>query len=163
MRIGMVVGSRHGATREIGAVLAEELAAAGHEVLDVDPEEFLGPVGLDALVIGSAIYAGRFVPAVSEVLERHLGALREMPVWVFWSGPIGHGSGASGQAQDVRRQLERLRPRGTREFGGRLERAELVLRERAAVEQVGAEYGDFRDFEAVRAWAAEILEDLRGS
>jgi len=161
MRVLMVVGSRHGATQEIGEVIAEVLAEAGHEVVGVDPDDFSGVVGFDAVILGSAIYYGHFVPAVSELLARHAGSLASIPLWVFWSGPLGNRGVPRGSVEGMDEVIEKLRPRGVREFDGRIDRGELGLRERAVVSLVGADYGDFRDFDEVRAWAQEIVEELR--
>ena len=160
MRILMVVGSRHGSTQEIGKVIAEVLADAGHDVVEQDPDEFTSTVGFDALVLGSAIYYGRWVPAVRELVERHAGALAAMPLWVFWSGPLGSKGVPRGSVEGMDELLDRLQPRGFREFDGRLDRGDLGLRERAVVSLVGADEGDYRDFDEIREWAGHIARDL---
>lgn len=160
MRILMVVGSRHGATREIGDVIAEVLTGAGHDVVLRDPDDFTGPGGGDAVVLGSAIYYGRFVPAVRELIERHAGALAATPLWLFWSGPLGDKGVPRGSVEGMDELLDRLRPRGFREFEGRLDRGDLGMRERAVVSLVGAEQGDYRDFDEVREWAGQIAREL---
>jgi len=162
MRVLMVVGSRHGATREIGEVVAEVLTEAGHEVVERDPDDFTNTVGFDALVLGSAIYYGRLVPAVRELIERHAGSLTAVPLWVFWSGPLGNKGVPRGSVEGMEELMERLRPRGFHEFEGRVDRGELGMRERAVVSLVGADYGDYRDFDEVREWAATIVEELAG-
>ncbi|NLF04958.1 MAG: flavodoxin [Actinomycetales bacterium] len=163
MRVLMVVGSRHGATQEIGDAVAEVLADAGHEVVGRDPDDFTSVAGFDAMVLGSAIYYGRWVPAVRELVERHAGSLAAIPLWVFWSGPLGSKGVPRGSVEGMDELLERLRPRGFREFDGRIDRGELGMRERAVVSLVGADYGDYRDFDEVRAWAHEIVEELGGT
>lgn len=160
MRILMVVGSRHGATQEIGKVIAEVLAEAGHDVLEQDPDDFTSTVGFDALVLGSAIYYGQWVPAVRELVERHAGALAAVPLWVFWSGPLGSKGVPRGSVEGMDELLDRLQPRGFREFDGRLDRGDLGLRERAVISLVGADEGDYRDFDEIREWAGQIVRDL---
>jgi len=160
MRILMVVGSRHGSTREIGEVIGEVLAAAGHEVVERDPDDFTSTSGFDAMILGAAIYYGRWVPAVRELVERHAGSLAAIPLFVFWSGPLGTKGVPRGSVEGMDELLERLRPLSFREFDGRVERGELGMRERAVVALVGADYGDYRDFDEVRAWADEIVEEL---
>lgn len=162
MRVLVVVGSRHGATQEIGDVVGEVLTEAGHEVVERDPDDFTGVAGFDAMVLGSAIYYGRWVPAVRELVERHAGALAAIPLWVFWSGPLGTQGVPRGSVEGMDELMDRLRPRGHREFDGRLDRGDLGIRERAVVSLVGAEYGDYREFAEVRAWAGEIVDSLEG-
>lgn len=160
MRILMVVGSRHGATQEIGKVVAEVLADAGHVVVEQDPDEFTSTVGFDAMVLGSAIYYGRWVPAVRELVERHAGVLAAIPLWVFWSGPLGSKGVPRGSVEGMDELIDRLQPRGHREFEGRLDRHDLGMRERAVVSLVGADEGDYRDFDEIREWAGQIVRDL---
>lgn len=160
MRILMVVGSRHGSTQEIGEVVAEVLTEAGHDVVTQDPDDFTSTTGFDAMVLGSAIYYGRWVPPVRELVERHAGSLAATPLWVFWSGPLGTKGVPRGSVEGMDELLDRLRPRGFREFDGRVDRGELGMRERAVVSLVGAEYGDYRDFDDVRAWAHGIVDEL---
>jgi hypothetical protein len=50
--------------------------------------------------------------------------------------------------------------RGHRVFPGRLEKHLLGIGERAVVTAMRAPVGDFRDWEAVRAWAEEIAEEM---
>ena len=53
-----------------------------------------------------------------------------------------------------------LGPRGHRVFPGRLEPSRLSAPERAVVTAMRAPVGDFRDWDAVRTWAAEIAMAL---
>ncbi len=160
MRILMVVGSRHGSTHEIGEVIAEVLTSAGHDVVVQDPDDFTSTLGFDAMVLGSAIYYGRWVPAVRELVERHAGALAAIPLWVFWSGPLGAKGVPRGSVEGMDELIARLQPRGFREFDGRLDRGDLGMRERAVVSLVGADEGDYRDFDEIREWAGQIARDL---
>jgi menaquinone-dependent protoporphyrinogen oxidase len=47
-----------------------------------------------------------------------------------------------------------------RVFGGKLDKSEVGLNERAAVRFVGAPDGDNRDRAAIRDWAGEIAHEL---
>ena len=47
-----------------------------------------------------------------------------------------------------------------RQFAGKLDRSQLGLLERAMVRAVHAPDGDFRDWEEVSLWAAQIAETL---
>ena len=155
--------SRHGATREIAEAIAAELREAGHEVEDRPVEEVDGIDGYDAVVLGSAVYVGRWLPPARELVQERAEALSRRPVWLFSSGPVGDPPRPEGDAAvDVSEIATAVGAREHRIFPGRLDRAELGLRERAIVKVVGAQEGDARDWEAVGAWARGIAQALRG-
>jgi menaquinone-dependent protoporphyrinogen oxidase len=51
--------------------------------------------------------------------------------------------------------------RGHRTFVGKLDKSNLGLGERLVVKMVGVQEGDFRDWEAIRDWAREIVIALQ--
>ena len=55
---------------------------------------------------------------------------------------------------------ERLQPREHRMFFGALDRSKLGFGERMMVKAVNAPDGDFRDWNAISAWADEIGREL---
>ena len=66
MRVLVVVASKHGSTYEIAAAIAEELRGAQFTVdlHDLQAEGGVGDLaGYHAVVLGSAIYAGSWLPA----------------------------------------------------------------------------------------------------
>jgi len=161
MHVLVTVGSRHGSTREIGAGIAQVLERGGtHTVDQVDPDEVTSLAGYDAVVLGSAIYVDRLAESVRALVLRLGGALHELPVWLFWSGPIGLPLRPHGTPDDVDQLVRQLAPRGVRMFGGRLASAELDLAERSQVGPIEAPPGDYRDFETIDRWAEEIAVAL---
>ncbi|AEE46346.1 flavodoxin domain-containing protein [Cellulomonas fimi] len=160
MKILMTVASRHGGTREIGEVVAQTLRDAGHDVDETSPDDVEHVTGYDAVVIGSAVYVGRLAASVRDLVERQGAHLRSMPVWLFWSGPVGDPPMPPTVPDDVDVVAEHAGARETRCFVGRIERSELNLNERALVALVRAETGDYRDFEDVRSWADELVQRL---
>lgn len=156
MHVLVTTGSRHGSTREIGVAIAQVLERGGHTVEQVDPDEVTSLAGFDAVVLGSAVYVGQFTESVRALARRLEGALSELPLWLFWSGPLGTPARPVGEPDDVDFLVRRLSPRGVRMFGGRLAPTELGLTERAQIAGVDVEPGDYRDFEAIDAWARTI-------
>ena len=161
MTVLLTVASTHGATQAIGDVVADVLAEMGLQVDRREPEEVHDLAGVDAVVLGSAIYAGRWVASASELVDRLADVLRERPVWVFSSGPLGDPPRPEGTGPAIEEAVARLAPRDHRVFAGALDRDDLGLGERAVVKVVKAPYGDFRDWEAVTAWATAIGGALR--
>ena len=160
MRILVAVGSRHGATLDIGDEVAQVLARAGHTVDVLHAQDVRDVSGYGAVVLGSAVYAGRVMPSVRALVHRCAADLGETSVWVFWSGPVGVPPGPQQDPGDVERLLRVLRPRGRKVFAGRISPTELGLAERAVVRMLGVEPGDYRDFADVQRWAGSIAEEL---
>lgn len=160
MKVLISVESKHGSTEEIAAAIAAELIAVGLDVDALDPAEVESVSEYDAVVLGSAIYMGNLMPGVMKFVERHDRALRSRDVWLFSSGPLGDPPGpAEPPADGV--LLERTGAREHRVFAGKLKKEELALGEKLIVNIARAPFGDFRDWEAIRAWARGIGAALK--
>lgn len=160
MRVLVSVASRHGGTLEMGELVAQVLRDAGHEVDELVPDEVERVDGYDAAVLGSAVYVGRMALGMRDLVERRAGQLRERPVWLFWSGPVGDPPSSGITPDDVTSVATSVAARDVRMFPGRLERTQLNISERALVALAHAEQGDFRDLEDVAAWAEGIAAEL---
>ncbi|MFL6138715.1 MAG: flavodoxin domain-containing protein [Frankiaceae bacterium] len=166
MRILVAVASRHGATAEmaewIGATLREVLAGSvDPPTVDVRTVADVPDVdGYDAVVVGSAVYMGQWLDDARRFIGQHADALAARPVWLFSSGPVGDPPMPAESPETTSAMVARIAPRGHRFFAGRVEPAELGRMERMALRVVKAPAGDYRDPDAVRAWAAEIAAAL---
>jgi menaquinone-dependent protoporphyrinogen oxidase len=160
MTVLVVSASRHEATRGIAAAIVAALRDAGLKANDLAPADVhdLGPY--DAVILGSAIYGGEWLPEAYDFVERFEAALRRKPVWLFSSGPIGDPPRPEGEPRAVERLMARLMPRGHRTFAGRMDRSRLGLVERTIAQATGSPLGDFRDWAAIRGWAGEIATAL---
>ena len=107
------------------------------------------------------VYAGRWLEPAREYVAAHAATLRDRPVWLFSSGPIGGPPFPPDEPHDVHPLGELIGIRGHRVFPGRLDASVLGFGERAMVTAMRAPLGDFRDWAAVRAWAEEIAEAIR--
>ena len=160
MRILMTAASRHGATNEVAKVIADTIERAGIEVETRRPEE-VGHLGrYDAVVLGSAVYAGHWLRPAKELVERTSSRMRTMPVWLFSTGPVGDPLKPDGSPADVAPMMELSGARAHRLFGGRLDRRQLGFAEKAMVRMVGAADGDHRPWTEIEAWAEKIAAAL---
>jgi menaquinone-dependent protoporphyrinogen oxidase len=112
------------------------------------------------VILGSGVYAGHWIEAAKAFAHRHAQSLRDRPVWLFSSGPLGDPPMPAGDPADVAGLLELLAPRGHRVFPGRLWPDHLGFAERAIVRMVRAPYGEYRPFEEIQGWAREIAASL---
>lgn len=159
-RVLVTAASKHGATTEIAEAIVDELSAAGATAELRRPEDVTTVDDYDAVVIGSAIYTGRWLEPARRLTERFHAGLRQRPVWLFSSGPIGDPLVPTEEPVDGVRLRAELDARDHRVFPGRLNGEELGWVERTITRFVHAPDGDYRDWDAIRAWARDVAAAL---
>jgi menaquinone-dependent protoporphyrinogen oxidase len=133
-----------------------------HGGADVDisaPDSVADVSGYDALVIGSAVYSDRWVPAAKRLVDR-VSMSAHPPVWLFSCGPLHSIDRPVNDTTDAARAVAILDASSHRTFPGRLDAERLSVGERQIFDNSGAVAGDFRDWVRVCNWAREILACL---
>ena len=74
MRVLVSAATKHGATADIAQAIGEVLGERGLEPTVLPPDQIEEVDGYDAAVLGSAVYAGRWLKPAGELVERHAGA-----------------------------------------------------------------------------------------
>jgi menaquinone-dependent protoporphyrinogen oxidase len=159
MHVLIAVASRHGSTQEIADAIAGVLRVAGFTVTCEEINGVASLDGYDAVVLGSAVYMGNWLPEARQFADIHTATLSGMPLWLFSSGPIGPDT-PSPEPSKLPELAARLGARDHRVFAGRLVREDLSFAERLITRVVKAPEGDYRDWEAIRAWATDIATAL---
>jgi menaquinone-dependent protoporphyrinogen oxidase len=160
MNVLVASQTQHGATREIADMIGATIAARGIETDIRDLASVADVAGYDAVVLGSAVYMGRWMKPAQAFVERHADELRARPTWLFSSGPIGAAPKNGREPVDITGIVAAVQPRGHQVFGGRLQRSRLGMFERAVAHVVRAPEGDYRDWGAIEDWAVRIADDL---
>ncbi len=160
MHVLVTAASRHGATREIAVAIADRLGEHGLQVAVADPAEVTGFGPYDAVVVGSAVYAGHWLDAAKKLVERHAPELTARPVWLFSSGPVGDPPKPDEAAVEVDDLVAATGAQGHEVFAGKIERSTLGFAERAIVRALKVPVGDFRDWDAIDTWADHIALEL---
>jgi menaquinone-dependent protoporphyrinogen oxidase len=160
MKVLIAVSSKHGATREIAEAIGRRLTERGLEVEVRDVVDADDVSDFGAVVLGSAVYAGRWLAPARDYVDDHGEELSARPTWLFSSGPIGHPPRPAEGAVDVDAIVERTNPRDHRVFAGKLDPQGLDFAERAIAFAFRADAGDFRDWDAIAAWAGDIADAL---
>jgi menaquinone-dependent protoporphyrinogen oxidase len=160
MRVLVAVGSKHGATEGIGVAIGEALRAHGIETVVESTAAAPAPAGFDAVVLGSAVYAGHWTKDAKAYAEAHTADLVERPVWLFSSGPIGDPPKPDEVPVDVAAVQLATGSRRHRVFAGKLDKSSLGFGEKAIVMAFRAPEGDYRDWSEIRAWADEIATEV---
>jgi len=183
-RVLVAYASRHGGTRGIAERIGEVLRTEGLEAV-VASTDATHDVGMaDAFVIGSGVYMGSWLKEATDFIALHEGLFATRPVWLFSSGPLlgSQGKDAAGLLADAlgptdgpgsggRKKIAELsgliHPRDHRAFLGAYDpkdppkvMVERIVRMMPAAKK-SMPAGDFRDWDAVEAWAREIAAALR--
>lgn len=151
--------TKMGSTKEIAEAIGERLRAAGHEVTVLDAARVSSVEHHSALVLGSALYAGRWRREAVKLLKRNQKLLVDRPTWLFHSGPLGKDLAPQRAPRKVREIAARIGSDEPVTFGGRLT-AQTATGFIAKKMAQGEMAGDFRDFDEIRAWADRIAEQL---
>jgi len=159
MKVLISVASKHGATDGIGRAIADRLRAEHIEVDVIPPVAEPSLETYDAVVIGSAVYMGRWLGDGRDFVNANSEQLSNVPVWLFSSGPITDRADPADSA-DGDQLLEAIHGREHRLFAGRLDKDSLGWTERAIVRMVNSPWGDYRPWAEIEAWAESIATQL---
>ena len=157
--------TKYGATAGIAEKIGQVLRDAGLAV-DVKLAGQAGdPAAYQAVVLGSAVYIGRWRKEATRFLKANEKALAERPVWLFSSGPLGEGDAAEqagdmGFPKGLRPIADRIKVRDIAIFHGAVDLQKLNPLERWMFKQVKSPLGDFRDWDAIAEWATGIAAAL---
>jgi menaquinone-dependent protoporphyrinogen oxidase len=183
-RVQVVSASRHGGSAGIADRITEVLRQQGIDAVTADAARRPDPSGFDGYVIGSGVYMGSWLKEGIEFLEANALLLTTRPVWLFSSGPLPgstkepaesdpieralgpeHGPGSGGR-QRVEALAETIHVRDHRVFEGVYDPndaprsfPERVIRMMPGSKGILPE-GDFREWDAIEAWAREIAQEL---
>jgi len=170
MNVAVVYASKYGSTEGIAEFIAERLRKQGLEAEALSVDSRPDPGQYDAVVLGSAVYLGRWMKEAAAFAEQNRAALASRPVWLFSSGPLALKEGATVDDPDVvptdiAALRDTIHPRDHRVFFGALDPAKLgwgirAMRTLPASRAVLPE-GDFRNWEEIGVWADGIAAALR--
>jgi menaquinone-dependent protoporphyrinogen oxidase len=160
MTVLVAYGTSNGSTAGIAEMIAATLRAEGIST-QVEPAGLVRDVGTyEAVILGGALYAGRWHRDARSFARRHRKALAGRPVWLFSSGPLDNSAdaGAVPPVAQVVQAGQRLHAAGHITFGGRLTEEAGGFVARAMVRN--GKGGDFRNPEQIAGWAQTIAHQL---
>lgn len=160
MKVLVTASTKYGATGEIARAIAGALAERGLDVTLSPPDEVGAIEDFDAVVLGSGVYAGRWLKEAKGLVDRSAAALASRPVWLFSSGPIGDPPKPEEDPVDVAEIQEATQARDHRVFAGKLVKKQLRFADKAIASALRVPEGDFRDWDEVKDWASSIADAL---
>ena len=161
MTILVAYASKHGSTQGIAERISEKLQQEGKQAEARSVDAVSDPGSYEAFVIGSAIYFGSWMKEATEWVHRNQVILAARPTWLFSVGPLGVDFMDDEQQPKEKAEFqETIKPRDHRVFFGSLDHHKLSFTERMMTKAVRAPEGDYRNWEAIDAWAESIARDL---
>ncbi len=158
-RILVTYATRAGSTAEIAASIGETLAARGFSV-DVTPVKDQPALdGYAAVILGSPIRMGNWLPDMVRYVEAHQTALNTLPTALFTVHMLNTEDDET--SRDARRgYLKAVRPllpdAENVYFQGVMDFSRLSLLDRFISRMVKAVESDQRDWDAIQSWAEAI-------
>jgi menaquinone-dependent protoporphyrinogen oxidase len=183
-RVLVVYGSRHGGTRGIAERIGDVLRTERLDAVVSAADHAVDVAAADAVVVGSGVYMGSWLNEPLEFMRTNRDVLAARPTWLFSSGPLpgstkevpdtdpvtsalgpkdGPGSGGRKKVEEL---AAVIRPRGHEVFLGAFDpndppkaMSERMVRMLPAAKKI-LPPGDFRNWDAIVAWAREIAAAL---
>ncbi len=168
-RILVAYGTKHGSTAEIATCIGERLSAAGFDTDVLHANLGIEVTKYDALVIGSPMYAARWLPEPALLLITNRERITNIPTALFSIGIIDvkhpgklreeHNAWVEKAFNQENVQLNVV---STATFKGAYSRRNLpfYLRIIDAILQVTPN-GDYREWDEVESWGDEVASTLR--
>ena len=117
IRILVAYATKYGATAEIAEKIGQVLDEAGVPVDVVPVKKVKALDSFSAIVLGSAVYIGRWRKEAVNFLKKNEKALTERDVWLFSSGPTGEGDPVGEELRQCDGAGPRARQAGARRRG----------------------------------------------
>ena len=165
-KVLVAYASKYGATKQIAEKIGEVMRQAGLSADVLPAEQVKDPSAYQAVVLGSAVYIGKWRKQAAKFLKENEKILAERPVWLFSSGPAGEGDPVEllqgwTFPDGLQPIAERIQPRDIAVFHGDVDVEKVNFIERAMIKNVESPVGDFRDWEAITTWATVIAQALK--
>ncbi|KAF2467983.1 flavo protein [Lindgomyces ingoldianus] len=174
MPILILYASTHGSTAEIAERISSRIASQlppteVHALNDIDTSSLSN---YTAIILGSAIHGAAWLPEASNFLTANKNALNAKPFFMFSVGAPEtmpkwlRGRWARSEKRRIRERVEGVlggKVKGEGFFSGKLDKGDAPGWLRCCCGLVGGgRYGDFRKWDAIEAWADEVVGILKG-
>lgn len=160
-RVLVTYASKYGSTGGVADVIGKELCSREVATDVVLIRNASNVSSYQGVVIGSAIYMGKWMSEAVDFVKKNKDILRQVPVAYFLvcmtlSRPTDKNRAEVLAYMDpILKAVPEIRPVGIGTFAGALDYNNLSWLYKKILKFKGAPEGDFRDWNAIRAWAQE--------
>ena len=166
IRVLVAYASKYGATAEIAERIGQVIGEAGLSADVLAVEKVEGLAQYKAVVLGSAVYMGRWRREAARFMKTNEKVLEGQMVWLFSSGPTDKGEPLElveglYLPRGLQPVAERIRPKDIVVFHGVAVLEKMNFFDRWIMKKVKAPMGDFRDWDTIVAWAKSIADELK--
>jgi menaquinone-dependent protoporphyrinogen oxidase len=158
-RILVAYASRKGSTAGIAQAIGKELTLEGYTVDVSEMKSVASLAGYNAVVIGAPVYTGKVSGDVATFVSASREELSRLPVAGFVTGiaPVYPKIGDMKEFIDqLITALAPIRPVAVTMFAGSIDAIRLNFIERSLTSLMKVPTGDFRDWDAITAWARTL-------
>ncbi len=162
-KILITYATKAGSTLEIAAVIGESLSKRGFAV-DVKPVSENPPLdGYQAVLMGSAIRMGSWLPEAVDFVRKNQSALQQLPTSIFTVHMLNYKDDETSRAarQAYTAPVRELLPNADEVFfRGKLDYKTLSFFDRLIakiVETPDNPPGDFRNWDEIRNWSQSVF------
>jgi len=165
-RILVAYASKAGATKTVAEAMGQELGREGASVDVVSVQDVKDMRGYDAVVVGSGIRAGNVYGDAVKFLSAHSAVLAGKPVAYFivcatMQAPTDENRRTvMGYVDHWKKRVPQIEPIDVGLFAGAIDYGKIGLVPRTVLKLMKAGEGDWRDWDAIRTWAAELRRKL---
>jgi len=160
-KILVAYASKYGSTSGVADAIGKELCSKGAAV-DVSLTKNVGTLSTyQGVVVGSAIYRGKWLPDAVDFVKTNREVLRRVPVAYFlvcmtMCDPTEENRRkVLAYLDPVLKTVPQVKPVGIATLAGALDYSNLSWVNKKILRFKGVPEGDFRDWAAIRAWAGQ--------
>jgi menaquinone-dependent protoporphyrinogen oxidase len=165
-RVLVAYASRTGTTGEVAEAIGKTLCEHGAAADVLPVQEVSNLDTYSAVVVGGGIYMGRWLSEATRFVQTQRAALsRVRTAYFLVCGTLREDTQENRRTvaaylDPLRESVPEIQPVDAGLFAGRIDYARLSPLYRLIMKGMEAQEGDFRDWEAIRDWAARIHPDL---
>ena len=164
-KILVAYASESGTTAEVAEAIGKVLCQEGNTVDTKRVKNVNDLNGYDAVIIGSSIQYDRWMPEAAELVKANQKILQQLPVAYFFTCLVLHKLNTKGDlkakkySDKLQALVPQVKPVSIGGFVGVLDYSKMGFFSRLLMKVIlfnkGVKEGDYRDWDAIRAWAKD--------